>query len=82
MKNINLDHDLIEGHLKNVLELSKLENDKSKWCLLKSIELMCIDEFGKYKQTIFNNLDKLANEIDPYRKNYYLDLKQRIVSSY
>lgn len=81
LKNIRLSNDLIEGHLKNVIELSKLEMDKSKWCLLTMIELMSMNSFSKYKATIFENLEKLANEIDPYRKNFYLDLKQKVISN-
>jgi geranylgeranyl transferase type-2 subunit alpha len=81
MKDIRLDQDLVESHLKNVIELSKMELDKSKWCLLTTIELMSINNFAKYKTVIFENLDKLANEIDPYRRNFYLDLKQRIIKN-
>ena len=81
MKNIRLDNDLIENHLKNIIDLSKLESDKSKWCLLTIIELMTISKFSQFKAKVFEYLDKLANEIDPYRKNFYLDLKQKVISN-
>lgn len=72
---------MILKHLNNILELNQLEQEKSKWCLLTSIELMCIIDYDKYKEQIFAYLDKLANEIDLYRRNFYLDLKQRIISN-
>jgi geranylgeranyl transferase type-2 subunit alpha len=81
MNDLHLDNELIEAHLNNILELSKLESDKSKWCLLTAVELMCIIDFNKYKPAIFEYLDKLVNEIDPTRKNFYLDLKQKIIAN-
>ena len=78
VKDLHLDKELIENHLANILELSKLESDNSKWCLLTSVELMCMIDFKKYEAKIFEHLDKLANEVDVFRKNFYLDLKNKI----
>lgn len=80
MKDLGLDLELILKHLNNILELNQLEGERSKWCMLTSVELMSIIDFNKYKETIFNYLDKLANEIDLYRKQFYLDMKQKIIS--
>lgn len=71
--------DLIENHLNNVIELLKLESDKSKWCMLTLVELMGMVNYEKYKEHIFLYLDKLANEIDLYRQNYYIDLKNKMM---
>lgn len=81
MVDLRLDNELIETHLKNILDLSKLEEDKSKWCLLTAVELMCIINFSKYKPIVFEYLDKLVNEIDVNRRNFYLDLKQKIIAN-
>jgi geranylgeranyl transferase type-2 subunit alpha len=81
IKDLHLDNELIENHLKNILELSTLESDKSKWCLLTAVELMCIINYNQYKNTIFEYLDKLVNEIDVTRRNFYLDFKQRIIAN-
>lgn len=80
MKNMSLDKELIENHLNSVLELSKLEADKSKWCLLTALELMCIIDFNKYRDTIFKSLDELA-DVDSYRSKFYMDLKQKIINN-
>lgn len=81
MVDLRLDNELIENHLKNILDLSKLEGDKSKWCLLTAIELMCIINFNQYKPVIFEYLDKLVNEIDVNRRNFYLDFKQKVIAN-
>ena len=78
MNNIKLDSEMIKSHLDNILELSKLESDKNKWCLLTSLELMILLDLDKYREVILDNLDKLANEIDVYRKNFYFNLKNKI----
>lgn len=78
IEDLILHSELIIEHLNNILDLSDLESGKSKWCLLTLVELMCSVDFAKYKKTIFEYLDKLANEVDVYRKNFYLDLKNKI----
>lgn len=78
IKDVNLSSELIIDHLKNIMELSEMESDNSKWCLLTSVELMCCVDFVKYKEKIYEYLDKLAGEVDIYRKNFYLDLKKKI----
>jgi hypothetical protein len=60
------------------MELSELEEEKSKWCLLTLVELMSSVDFGKYESLINGYLDRLADEVDVYRKNCYLDLKKKI----
>ena len=81
-RSIKLDDKLIEKHLNNILELSALENGANKWCLLRAVELMCIVDFGKYRETIYEFLNRLAEEIDLYRRNFYLDLKASIALKY
>lgn len=78
IKDVNVSSELIINHLKNILDLSEMESDNSKWCLLTSVELMCCVNFVKYKETIFEYLNKLATDVDAYRKNFYLDLKEKI----
>ena len=81
MKNFGLDDtQLIEKHLKNLIDLSEMESNASKWCLLTLVELMCIINFEQYKASIFRYLDELTH-VDLYRKNFYLDLKQKIISN-
>jgi len=81
MKNFGLDDtQLIEKHLKNLIDLSEMESNASKWCLLTLVELMCIINFDKYKVNIFRYLDELTH-VDLFRKNFYLDLKQKIISN-
>lgn len=75
---LDIGSELIVKHLKNILELSELESQNSKWCLLTLVEIMSSVDFDKYRSTIFAYLDKLANEIDVYRKNFYLDLKKKL----
>jgi geranylgeranyl transferase type-2 subunit alpha len=82
VKDIRLDNQMIEQHLSNIFELSKLENEKSKWCLLTAIELMCLMNFSKHKEVIFDYLDRLANEIDVYRKHFYTDLRKKIENKF
>jgi hypothetical protein len=74
------DSQLIEKHLGNLIELSEMEANASKWCLLTLVELMCIINFDKYKAVIFRHLDELTH-VDLFRKNFYLDLKQKIISN-
>ncbi len=78
IKDLGLATELILSHLKNIMELSELEEEKSKWCLLTLVELMSSVDFGKYESVINGYLDRLADEVDVYRKNYYLDLKKKI----
>ena len=81
MRNAGLDDTaLIAKHLASLVELSSLEADKSKWCLLTLVEIMTIVDFDKHKATVFKYLDELTH-IDVYRKNFYLDLKQKIISN-
>ncbi len=79
--NLAMASELILNHLKNIMELSELEEEKSKWCLLTLVELMSSLDLNKYKDRINKYLDMLADQVDAYRKNYYLDLKRKITSS-
>jgi len=74
------DSQLIEKHLANLIELSEMEANASKWCLLTLVELMCIINFDKYKAVIFRHLDELTH-VDLFRKNFHIDLKQKIISN-
>jgi geranylgeranyl transferase type-2 subunit alpha len=75
---IRLSAEQVEAHLRSVLELLELEGGKNKWCLLRAVELMCLVDFERYKHRVFEFLDRLADEIDTYRRNFYTDLKRSI----
>jgi geranylgeranyl transferase type-2 subunit alpha len=77
LNNSHLEEKVIEGHLKNILDLSALEDDKSKWCLLTAIELMTIIDANKYKEKISKYINQLQL-IDPKRKVFYIDLSKKI----
>lgn len=81
IKDLNLGSELMVNHLKNILDLSEMESENSKWCLLTAVELMCSIDFDEHRETVFAYLDKLAGEVDVYRKNYYLDLKKKICAN-
>ncbi|RMZ93089.1 geranylgeranyl transferase type-2 subunit alpha [Brachionus plicatilis] len=78
MRDLTLDSEILSNHFGNMMELNQFENENSKWCMLKLVELMGIMDFDKYKENIFSYLDKLADQVDPYRKNYYLDIKCKL----
>jgi geranylgeranyl transferase type-2 subunit alpha len=81
-RSIKLSNEQIERHLTNVLELSELECGRNKWCLLRAVELMCIVDFEKHRERAFEFLDKLATDIDVYRKNFYMDMKRDIQAKF
>lgn len=70
----------MQEHLNNIQELSRLENDNSKWCLLSLVELMSLIDLKKYEPVIMEYLDKLADQVDTYRKNFYLDYKKKLLA--
>jgi geranylgeranyl transferase type-2 subunit alpha len=74
--NLKLDNELMLSHLKNIIDLSGLEMNKSKWCLLTLVQLMQALDYDAYKDEILSHLDKLANDVDSYRKNFYIQLKE------
>ena len=71
------DLELTHAHIKSLTDLLALENGKSKWLMLTLIDLMSLLDLHKYRPTILDYLDRLANEIDLFRTNYYLDLKKK-----
>lgn len=75
----NLNESVLNKHLNNLIELSGLESNKNKWCLLTIVYLMSFIDYNKYKQDIENNLNLLLNQVDIDRKQYYLDLKQKLL---
>jgi geranylgeranyl transferase type-2 subunit alpha len=79
-KDAKLDSELMENHLKAILDLLQFEPE-NKWCLIRLVELMSMVDYNKYKDTILTYLDKLATEIDLYRKDYYLDMKNKIIKT-
>ena len=82
MNNLRLDGELLESHLAKILELSEmpdLEPDERKWSLLTGVELMCALDFDKHKSRVLDHLDRLANDIDIKRKNFYTDLKRKLL---
>ena len=81
IKDLALGSEMMVNHLKNVLDLSDLEQENSKWCLLTAVELMASIDFEKYRAEIFAYLEKLASEIDVFRRNFYLDLKKKILAN-
>jgi geranylgeranyl transferase type-2 subunit alpha len=78
IKDLTLDNELMTTHLNNLKELSNLEDNLSKWCSLAIIELMCVLDYKSYRDEVLNLCDKLANQIDPYRRNFYIDYKNKI----
>ena len=81
-KRLELDAEKMSKHLENVLELSRMEGERNKWCLLRLVELMCIVDFEKFREHVFDYLSRLASEIDPYRRNFYLDFKAKIEAKF
>jgi geranylgeranyl transferase type-2 subunit alpha len=77
-----LDNQLIVSHLNNLRELSALEMNKSKWCLLTLVQLMHMLDNDKYKTEIVSNLESLATKVDTYRRNFYIQLKESIFSQH
>lgn len=73
------DPELAENHIKSLTDLLELENGKSKWILLTLIDLMSIYDLPKYKPNILSYLDRLADEIDLFRRSYYLYLKRKFL---
>lgn len=76
------DSELTSIHIKSLTDLLELEGGKSKWLMLTLIDLMSLTQadLEKHKATILEYLDKLANEIDLFRRNFYLDLKLKFSS--
>ena len=70
----------MQEHMSNIQELSRLEKAASKWCLLSLVELMSLIDLKKYEPVIVEYLDKLAQEVDTYRRNFYLDYKKKLLS--
>lgn len=79
IKDLTLDDELMKSHLNNLNELSNLEENSSKWCSLAMIELMCVLDYKSYRNQVLNLCDRLATQIDPYRRNFYVDYKNKIV---
>ncbi|XP_050466893.1 geranylgeranyl transferase type-2 subunit alpha [Cataglyphis hispanica] len=70
------DEQLIE-QLKSYNQLSKMEPN-NKWALLTGILLMKKIDFKKFYIDILNNLSALS-KIDSLRKNYYEDLRSKLL---
>ncbi|XP_072755996.1 geranylgeranyl transferase type-2 subunit alpha [Anoplolepis gracilipes] len=74
------DEQLNEQLLKSYYQLSKMEPN-NKWALLTSILLMKKIDFKKFYTDILNNLTALS-KIDNLRKNYYKDLRSKLLVEY
>lgn len=70
---------LTATHITSLVALLELEQGKNKWLLLTLVELMSLVDVAKYKPTILDYLDRLANEIDLFRRSYYLYLKKKFL---
>lgn len=81
IRDLKLDSEILINHLKNMMELNQFEKETSKWCILKLVELMSIIDYSQYKETIISYLEKLANQVDLFRKNYYLEVKQKLIEN-
>jgi geranylgeranyl transferase type-2 subunit alpha len=77
---LNADEALLEAHLINMLELTSLELNKNKWCLVTLVYLMSFIDYAKYKENIENYLSLLINQIDCNRRQYYIDWKEKILA--
>lgn len=71
--------ELTDNHINSLIQLLELENGKNKWLLLTLVELMSLVDLPRYKPTLLEYLDRLANEIDLFRRSYYLYLKKKFL---
>ncbi|KAG5327438.1 PGTA transferase, partial [Pseudoatta argentina] len=70
----------LNKQLKSYNQLSEMEPN-NKWALLTSTLLMKKIDFNKFYNDILNNLSALS-KIDSLRKNYYKDLRNKLVVEY
>ncbi|XP_018398517.1 PREDICTED: geranylgeranyl transferase type-2 subunit alpha [Cyphomyrmex costatus] len=70
----------LNEQLKSYNQLSEMEPN-NKWALLTSMLLMKKIDFNKFYNDILNNLSTLS-KIDSLRKNYYKDLRSKLLVEY
>ncbi|XP_011051699.1 PREDICTED: geranylgeranyl transferase type-2 subunit alpha isoform X2 [Acromyrmex echinatior] len=70
----------LNKQLKSYNQLSEMEPN-NKWALLTSTLLMKKIDFNKFYNDILNNLSALS-KIDSLRKNYYKDLRSKLLVEY
>ncbi|XP_022690373.1 geranylgeranyl transferase type-2 subunit alpha-like [Varroa jacobsoni] len=68
---------VLQEQLENANSLIEMEPD-SKWPLLTAAMLMSALQDPVYLQKTLGLMDKLAH-VDPFRKNYYRDLKSKLI---
>ncbi|XP_071645686.1 geranylgeranyl transferase type-2 subunit alpha [Temnothorax longispinosus] len=76
----NSNDNQLNEQLKSYNQLSKMEPN-NKWALLTGILLMKKIDFKKFYIDILNNLSALS-KVDSLRKNYYKDLRSKLLVEY
>ena len=77
----DVDDNLFKNHINNLKDLSELEADKNKWVLVTLIYLMSFTDYKFHQQTIESYFNRLIDEIDCTRKQYYCDWKGKILKN-
>ncbi|XP_011159500.1 geranylgeranyl transferase type-2 subunit alpha [Solenopsis invicta] len=76
----NSNDEQLNEQLKSYNQLSEMEPN-NKWALLTGVLLMKKIDFKKFYTDILNNLSALS-KVDSLRKNYYKDLRSKLLVEY
>ncbi|EZA50218.1 geranylgeranyl transferase type-2 subunit alpha isoform X2 [Ooceraea biroi] len=76
----NSNDEQLSEQLRSYNQLSEMEPN-NKWALLTGVLLMKKIDFHKFYTDILNNLAALS-KVDSFRKNYYADLRSKLVIEY